>query len=113
MRRSTIFWLTGVAIVIVAAFIVYNNLAPSVTAQDVNMKGTIRQTATDEYEVQLTITRTKEDKGQHTVYPLVPGWGSISFDDKRTTDLFDLPPSAAQVQWKKFFVKRYRGSHQQ
>lgn len=83
MRRSTIFWITGIAIIIVAAFIVYNNLAPSVTAQDVNMKGTIRQTAADEYEVQLTIIRTKKDKGQHTVYPLVPGWGSISFDDKQ------------------------------
>lgn len=82
MRRSTIFWLTGIAIVIVAVFIVYNNLAPSVTAQDVNMKGTIRQTDVDEYEVQLTITRTKEDKGQHTVYPLVPGWGSISFNEQ-------------------------------
>lgn len=83
MRKSTIFWLTGIAIIIVAVFLVYNNLAPSVTAQDVNMKGTIRQTATDEYEVQLTITRTKEDKDKHMVYPLVPGWGSISFDDKQ------------------------------
>ncbi|WP_413376661.1 hypothetical protein [Paenibacillus taichungensis] len=83
MRKSTIFWLTGIAIIIVAAFIVYNNLAPSITAQDVNMKGTIRQTATDEYEVQLAITRTKADKGQHTIYPLVDGWGSISFYDKQ------------------------------
>ncbi|MDK8189104.1 hypothetical protein QP794_03275 [Paenibacillus sp. UMB7766-LJ446] len=83
MRRSTIFWLTGITIIIVAVFLVYNNLAPSVTAQGVNMKGTIRQTATDEYEVQLTITRTKEDKGQHIVYPFVPGWGSISFVDKQ------------------------------
>ncbi|KOY16871.1 hypothetical protein [Paenibacillus xylanivorans] len=83
MRRSTIFWLTGIAIVIVAAFIVYNNLAPSVTEQNVNMKGTIRQTTAEEYEVQLTITRTKKDKGQHTVYPYVPGWGSISFNDEQ------------------------------
>ncbi|RAW19408.1 hypothetical protein DC345_01115 [Paenibacillus taichungensis] len=83
MRKSTIFWLTGIGIIIVAAFIVYNNLAPSVTAQDVNMRGTIRQSATDEYEVQLNITRKKEDKGQHIVYPVVPGWGSISFDDKQ------------------------------
>ncbi|OPG98752.1 hypothetical protein B2I21_10510 [Chryseobacterium mucoviscidosis] len=83
MRKSTIFWLTGIAIIIVAVFLVYNNLAPSVTAQDVNMKGTIRQTAADEYEVQLNITRTKEDKGQHAVYPFVPGWGSISFVDKQ------------------------------
>ncbi|MEC0126629.1 hypothetical protein [Paenibacillus pabuli] len=82
MRRSTIFWMTGIAIIIVAVFLVYNNLAPGVTAQDVNMKGTIRQTATDEYEVQLTITRTKEEKGLHMVYPFVPGWGSISFNDK-------------------------------
>ncbi|WP_440117858.1 hypothetical protein [Paenibacillus sp. QZ-Y1] len=83
MRRNTIFWLTGIAIVIVAVFIVFNNLAPSVTEQDVSIKGTIRQTAADEYEVQLHIIRTKEEKGQHTVYPVVPGWGSISFNDKQ------------------------------
>ncbi|WFR62288.1 hypothetical protein P9222_29375 [Paenibacillus amylolyticus] len=106
MRRSTKFWLTGIAVVTVAVFIIYNNLNPSVTAQDVNLKGTIRQTAAEEYEVQLTIIRRNEDKGQHTIYPVVPGWGSITFSDKGTTDLFNLLRLAARVQQKRSFVKR-------
>ncbi|MEK4661786.1 hypothetical protein MHH93_07825 [Priestia sp. FSL H7-0729] len=83
MRRITTFWLTGITVVTIAVLIIYNNLNPSVTAQDVSLKGTIRQTAAEEYEVQLNIIRRKEDKGQHTVYPVVPGWGSITFSDKK------------------------------
>ncbi|MGG4481455.1 hypothetical protein [Paenibacillus illinoisensis] len=92
MRKQTIFWITGIAIVVVAVLLTYNNLVPSLKEQDVSMKGTIRQVDTDKYEVDMQITRTKGDNGIHMVYPVVFGWGNLSFNEE-LDDSYFRPPS--------------------
>ncbi|MFS0870285.1 hypothetical protein [Paenibacillus xylanilyticus] len=88
MRKQTIFWITGIAIAVVVVLFAYNNLAPSVKEQDVSMKGTIRQIGTDAYEVNMQITRTKEDNDIHMVYPVIFGWGNISFNEEQNDPYF-------------------------
>lgn len=88
MRKQTIFWITGIAIVVVLVLLTYNNLVPSLKEQDVSMKGTIRQVDTDKYEVVMQITRTKEDNGIHMVYPVVFGWGNLSFNEELDDSYF-------------------------
>ncbi|GAB1156085.1 hypothetical protein YWY31_21100 [Paenibacillus illinoisensis] len=92
MRKQTIFWMTGIAIVVVVVLLTYNNLVPSLKEQDVSMKGTIRQVDTNKYEVDMQITRTKEDNGHHMVYPVIFGWGNLSFNEE-LDDSYFRPPS--------------------
>lgn len=88
MRKQTIFWMTGIAIVVVLALLTYNNLVPSLKEKDVSMKGTIRQVDTEKYEVDMQITRTKEDNGIYMVYPVIFGWGNLSFNEELDDSYF-------------------------
>ncbi|PAF32095.1 hypothetical protein [Paenibacillus sp. 7516] len=88
MRKQTIFWITGIAIVVVVVLFTYNNLVPSLKERDVSMKGTIRQIDTDEYEVDIQITRTEEDNDIHMVYPVLFGWGNLSFSEELDDSYF-------------------------
>ncbi|NMI03061.1 hypothetical protein HF638_03685 [Paenibacillus sp. SZ31] len=106
MRKSTIFWITGITIIILVTLLIYNYVIPSVNAQDVVMAGTIRQIDTDTVEVELEITRKREDKDQHMVYPVVPGWEGVTFTEEQD-DAWYLPSSVGSSYVDQVILEKY------
>jgi len=88
LRKQTIFWITGIAIAVVVVLFAYINLAPNLKEQDVSLKGIIRQIDTDAYEVDVQITRTKEDNDIHMIFPVIFGWGNMSFHEEPDDSYF-------------------------
>ncbi|PZT53480.1 hypothetical protein [Paenibacillus silvae] len=88
MRKKIIFGIIGVVLLVLVSVWIYRYAAPSLTEQEVTMTGTIRQLDSETVEVELAVTRTKEDHEPHFIFPLVPGWGGISFTEEQEQGLF-------------------------
>ncbi|MEK4272820.1 hypothetical protein [Paenibacillus sp. FSL R7-0026] len=106
MRKSTIFWITGITIILLVTLLIYSYVIPSVSAQDVVMAGTIRQIDTDVVEVELEITRKREDKDQHMVYPVVPGWEGVTFAEEQD-DAWYMPSSVGSSYLDQVILEKY------
>ncbi|WP_433752032.1 hypothetical protein [Paenibacillus amylolyticus] len=106
MRKSTIFGITGITIILLVILLIYSYVIPSVSAQDVVMAGTIRQIDTDAVEVELEITRKREDKNQHMVYPVVPGWEGVTFTEE-LDDAWYMPSSVGSSYFDQVILEKY------
>ncbi|MCP1183023.1 hypothetical protein [Paenibacillus sp. 1781tsa1] len=106
MRKRTIFWITGITIIFLVTLLIYSYVIPSVNAKDVVMAGTIRQIDTDAVEVELEITRKREDQDQHMVYPVVPGWGGVTFTDE-LDDAWYMPSSVGSSYFDQVILEKY------
>lgn len=106
MRKSTIFWITGITIIFLVTLLIYSYVIPSVSAQDVVMAGTIRQIDTDAVEIELEITRKREDKDQHILYPVVPGWEGVTFIEE-PDDAWYMPSSVGSSYLDQVILEKY------
>lgn len=106
MRKRTILWITGITIIFLVTLLIYSYVIPSVNAKDVVMAGTIRQIDANAVEVELEITRKREDKDQHMVYPVVPGWGGATFTEEQDNAWY-VPSSVGSSYLDQVILEKY------
>ncbi|MGO4530527.1 hypothetical protein AB4Z30_15700 [Paenibacillus sp. 2TAF8] len=88
MRKTMVFGMLGILVLLFAGILIYRQLAPSINAQDVTVSGTILSLDSKTVEVVLHVIRTKEEDEQHMTFPIIPGWGGISFTGEQANGWF-------------------------
>ncbi|WP_434752194.1 hypothetical protein [Paenibacillus amylolyticus] len=88
MRKTKVYSMIGILVLLFAGILIYRQMASSITAQDVTVSGTIRSLDSKTVEVVLHVVRTKEDEGQHMMFPVIPGWGGLSFTGEQADGRF-------------------------
>lgn len=88
MRKTMVFGMLGILVLLIAGILIYRQLAPSITAQDVTVSGTIRSLDSKTVEVVLRVIRTEEEDKLHMMFPVIPGWGGISFTGDQANGWF-------------------------